>query len=111
MAASLPTVTERTPDLPAGVAICALGGEAGFTPPQLVGHHQILIATDNDAAGARFAAQIRAAAQPGQIVERVSPPAGYKDWNAVWQAQPALARVTWARALEASRDPEVEAER
>jgi hypothetical protein len=111
VAASLPTVTERTPDLPAGVAICALGGEAGFTPPQLVGHHQILIATDNDAAGARFAAQIRAAAQPGQIVERVSPPAGYKDWNAVWQAQPALARVTWARALEASRDPEVEAER
>ncbi len=108
VAASLPTVTERTPDLPADVAICALGGEAGFTPRQLAGHQRILIATDNDAAGARFAAQIRAAAAPGQTVERVSPPAGYKDWNAAWHDQPAWSRVTWARALDRLQAREVE---
>lgn len=108
VAASLPTFTTQTPDLPANIVIMALGGESGFTPRQLTGHTQILCATDNDAAGERFADQIRAAAGLGQTVARVRPPAGYKDWNAAWQAHPELTRATWARALNATRHMEPE---
>ena len=107
VAASLPTAMAAT-DLPTDVAICALGGEAGFTPRQLVGHQHILIATDNDAAGERFVAQIRAAVQLGQTVERICPPKGYKDWNAAWQAQPTVARATWAHVVASAREPEAE---
>lgn len=109
VAACLPTFTDQTPDLSVDLAILALGGEAGFTPRQLTGHTRILCATDNDAAGERFAEQICAAAQPGQTVERIRPPAGYKDWNAAWQVHPALARATWARVMETVH--QVEAER
>ncbi len=108
VAASLPTFSDHTPALPPDIAILALGGEAGFTPRQLAGHSEILCATDNDGAGERFADQIQAAAVPGQTVVRVQPPTGYKDWNAVWQDHPTLARATWAHALEALRHREAE---
>ena len=100
VAASLPTFTDQHPEPPPGVAMMALGGEAGFHPRQLEGHTRILCATDNDPAGERFAAEIRAAARKGQTVERVRPPAGTKDWNQVLQAQPDRGRALWTRAME-----------
>ncbi len=100
VAASLPAFTDQHPELAPGLAILALGGEAGFNPRQLEGHTRILCATDNDPAGDRFAAEIRAAAQKGQTVERVRPLAGTKDWNAAWQEHPDKTRAVWTRAME-----------
>ncbi len=100
VAALLPTVNDLHSDLPPNVAIMALGGEAGFDPRQLQGHTRILCATDNDPAGERFAAAIRAATRKGQTVERIRPPAGTKDWNQVLQTQPDRGRAVWMRAME-----------
>lgn len=108
VAASLPTFHEERPEIPPDVAIMALGGEAGFDPRQLQGHTRILCATDNDPAGDRFAAEIRAAIHPGQYVARIRPPAGSKDWNAAWQSYPTVVRAIWSRAWEAQRDEELE---
>lgn len=109
--AALPTYSDRQPELPPDLAILALGGEAGFQDRQLDGHTRILIATDRDAAGDRFAALIRAATHPHQIVERIQPPAGCKDWNEAWQQHPAALQALWAQALGHSLAQDQEMER
>lgn len=109
--AALPTYTDGPSAIPSNIALMALGGEAGFSPRQLAGHNQVMIATDRDEAGDRFEALIRAAAFPHQTVERIVPPRGYKDWNEAWQENPGNMQILWARAMGRTPEQDEEMER
>jgi hypothetical protein len=71
-------------DLP-GWALMSAHNMARFAPPSAIA--RLVVASDNDAAGAAAFERLRRRLAPNLEIERATPPAGFNDWNDWAQAK------------------------